>query len=64
MFDYKRPIDYEQMYGIQKQKIANLEIENQELKVQVNDHQTNLKLNKEAIAELLATLKQEIPPEK
>ncbi|CAI2368673.1 unnamed protein product [Moneuplotes crassus] len=59
MFEYKNPLEIEKSAQMKDLIIKNLEQENTGLKTMILDHQTNLKLNKEAIADLLATIKKD-----
>ena len=58
MFDYQNSSDLISTIQTQKTTIANLNIENANLRQQIADYQTNLELNKDAIKDLISSMKQ------
>lgn len=57
MFDYQSPKDYKQQILAQNQRIQTLELQNIELKRQIEDYQVNLRINKDNVKELTEYMK-------
>lgn len=62
MFDYRTRDDMQGQLAVQTEIIFNLEQQNKELVQQVDDYKTNLRLNKDAIRELLTSMQSQNQP--
>jgi hypothetical protein len=62
MFDYRSRDDIQRQLDVQTEIIFNLEQQNNELVQQVGDYKTNLRLNKDAIRELLSSMQSQNKP--